>query len=135
MTTPGPGKLHERRTAPGRELTILRLMPWAFTATTVLLLALSGIVRWLPVTGLAAASAKQVLTVDIFVIAGIVTMWTGLLTVTLGCVLVHIMKGPAYVADAYPLETADERPATPRGRNSAAPGRPPVPRAGRNASD
>jgi len=104
---PVPGQLHGRRTPPGRELRILQLMPWLFAAATLLPLALCGIVRWFPVIDHAFATAKQVRTVDIFAVASIITGWTALLTVTLGCVLVHIMKGPAYVADAYPLDSRE----------------------------
>ena len=35
---------------------------------------------------------------------GVVTLhWTLVLTVALGCFIVRVMKGPAYVADTYPL--------------------------------
>jgi hypothetical protein len=30
--------------------------------------------------------------------------WTLVLTLAIGCVIVMLMKGPAYVADAYPIE-------------------------------
>jgi len=30
--------------------------------------------------------------------------WTLVLTLAIGCVIVMLMKGPAYVADAYPME-------------------------------
>jgi hypothetical protein len=33
--------------------------------------------------------------------------WTIVFTVVLGCLIVMIAKGPAYVADAYPLPDAD----------------------------
>jgi hypothetical protein len=33
----------------------------------------------------------------------IVLHWTLVLTLALGCFIVRVMKGPAYVADPYPL--------------------------------
>ncbi len=33
--------------------------------------------------------------------------WTLVLTLAIGCVIVMLMKGPAYVADAYPMEEPD----------------------------
>ena len=33
----------------------------------------------------------------------VVLHWTLVLTLALGCFIVRVMKGPAYVADAYPL--------------------------------
>jgi len=103
-----PGQLHGRRTPPGLELTILRRMPWMFVVGTLMPLALSVMVRLMPTSPVAWEAAKRVSTVDIFVIATIITVWTALATVSIGCVLVYIMKGPAYVADAYELNAADQ---------------------------
>ena len=102
-----PGKLHGRKTPPGLELKILRKMPLMFVVATVITVSLSVIARLFPSAETSYAAAKQVATVDIFVLATIATIWTALLTVTIGCIIVHIMKGPAYVADAYPLDSAD----------------------------
>jgi hypothetical protein len=39
------------------------------------------------------------------VMVGLVVLhWTLVLTVAIGCVIVMLMKGPAYVADAYPMQ-------------------------------
>jgi uncharacterized Tic20 family protein len=38
----------------------------------------------------------------ILVIGLVVLHWTLVFTVAIGCVIVWLMKGPAYVADAYP---------------------------------
>ncbi len=103
-----PGKLHGRKTPPGLEQKILRKMPLMFVAATVVTVSLSVIARLLPAEETSYEAAKQVATVDIFVMATIATIWTALITITIGCVIVHIMKGPAYVADAYPLDSADK---------------------------
>ena len=102
-----PGKLHGRKTPPGLERKILRKMPLMFVATTVITVSLSVLARLLPGEESDYEAAKTVATVDIFVLATVATIWTALLTITIGCVIVHIMKGPAYVADAYPLDAAD----------------------------
>ena len=40
-----------------------------------------------------------------YVMLGLVMLhWTLVLTLAIGCVIVILMKGPAYVADAYPME-------------------------------
>jgi hypothetical protein len=44
--------------------------------------------------------------IDYVSIATGLTFLTAILTVSIGCILVKIMKGPAYVADAYPLPDA-----------------------------
>ena len=103
-----PGQLHGRKTPPGLELKILRKMPWMFAVGTVLPVALSVLARLFPVAGAPFEAAKAVDTVDIFVIATVITVWTALATVSIGCVLVYIMKGPAYVADAYTLDARDK---------------------------
>ena len=50
------------------------------------------------------------MTVDIYVLGLLVLFWTAVFTVAIGAFVVMVMKGPAYVADAYPLSDAD-RPA------------------------
>jgi hypothetical protein len=47
------------------------------------------------------------MTVDILVVALIFVHWSIVLTVAIGAFIVMVMKGPAYVADAYPLEDAE----------------------------
>ena len=37
----------------------------------------------------------------------VILHWTLVLTVGIGCVVVMMMKGPAYVADTYPLSDSD----------------------------
>lgn len=45
--------------------------------------------------------------VDIYVFATILLYGTLVLTLTIGCFIVMVVKGPAYVADAYPLPDAE----------------------------
>ena len=37
----------------------------------------------------------------------VILHWTLVLTLAIGCAIVMLMKGPAYVADAYPLVESD----------------------------
>ena len=103
-------RLHNRVERPGLELLILRKLPRITLLGTLLPAALSVLVRVLPPQP-GVDVAKHIRSVDIFAIATTVTFWTAVLTVAIGCVVVHVMKGPAYVADAYPVEHAD-RPDT-----------------------
>lgn len=99
-------KLHGRLAAPGLELQILKKLPLVTVIGSLLPLALSILVRALPAEpGLDAA--KHIRSVDIFAIAAEVTFLTGIFTVAIGAAVVHIMKGPAYVADPYPVSHAD----------------------------
>ena len=45
--------------------------------------------------------------VAIAAVAATLTIWTAVFTMAIGCGIVWIMKGPAYVADRYPLIDAD----------------------------
>ncbi len=94
--------LHERKTPPGLEWIMLRNMHWAMLAATVIPLLTAVGARLLSGDPYGAAAAKTLASIDIFCIALAVTLWTAVFTVVIGCVVVHIMKGPAYVAD--PLE-------------------------------
>ena len=103
-------RLHGRRAPPGLEWEILRKLPHITLAGLLIPVALAVLVRMLPVRA-GVDAAKHVKTVNIFAIATTITFLTAVLTVAIGCIVVYIMKGPAYVADAYPLQHSD-RPAT-----------------------
>lgn len=103
-------RLHGRRTPPGLESEILRKLPHITLAGLLMPVALAVLVRMLPVQQ-GVDAAKHVKTVDIFAIAAAIAFLTAVLTLAIGCIVVYIMKGPAYVADAYPLQHSD-RPAT-----------------------
>lgn len=99
-------RLHDRCEPPGMEWTILRRLPIALLVGTLIPIGLSVIVRLMPPAE-GVDPAKAVLTVDIFAIATAFVAWTAVLTVAIGCVVVAIMKGPAYVADPYPVAHAN----------------------------
>ena len=105
-------KLHNRREPPGLEWTILKKLPMALLGSTLVPVFLCLGVRVLAAEGSVATVAKQITSMDIFAIALAITAWAAVLTVAIGCIVVIVMKGPAYVADAYPLDEA-ARPRTP----------------------
>ena len=100
-------RLHGRLEPPGLELLILRKLPRVTLLGTLLPVALAVLVRVMPPQA-GVDVAKHIRSVDIFAIATTVTFWTAVFTVAIGCVVVHVMKGPAYVADPYPVEHADQ---------------------------
>jgi hypothetical protein len=95
---------------PGLEWKLFKKLPMFLLGGAVipLLIAFSG--RVFPPDGPAADVAKQILTLDIFSIAVGLTAWFAILTVGVGCVVVIIMKGPAYVADSYSPDDAKYLP-------------------------
>jgi len=94
-------KLHENRSPPGLERVIWRRLPLALLASVALPGGLSIIARLLPHQGSPFQVAKSIHTVDIFAFATGLTAVVAVVTVAIGCVVVMIMKGPAYVADGY----------------------------------
>ena len=84
-------------------MTLLRLMPRAMLFGTLVPAALALGARLFIREGHSADIAKDILTIDIFAFALLVTSWTAILTVSIGAIVVFIMKGPAYEADPYPI--------------------------------
>lgn len=103
-------KLHGRQEPAGIELQLLRRMPLILLLGTVLPIVAAFATRQFVTGPSANEAAKLVASVDIFLIAAVITFWTAIVTVSIACFIVFVMKGPAYVADAYPLEDG-RRPA------------------------
>lgn len=96
------------RTPAGKERVVLRWLPRVFLFGSLLLAVPSLLVRLF-----GGDDALLVMTTDIYVISLVILHWTVVLTVGIAAFIVMLMKGPAYVADAYPLqekETLEERP-------------------------
>ena len=103
-----------QKTPAGLERKILRRLPRTLWVGTALAGALALIVRALPWSGSEAEVLTRITTIDIYLIGVVVLLWTAVLTVGIGAFIVMVMKGPAYVADAYPLiESPDPSPDAP----------------------
>ena len=101
-------KLHNQRHPAGLERVILRKIPQVLLAGIFVPLFMSGLARLFPTGGTAAEITKYQVSVDILALSlGFITFLSAF-TVTIGCIIVVLMKGPAYVADAYELEDADQ---------------------------
>ncbi len=111
-------KLHQRRVPPGLEWQILKKLPKITLVGLLIPVAMAMLVRVLPAEQ-GIDIAKHVRSVDIFAIATAITFATAVLTLAIGCIVVYVMKGPAYVADAYPLQHSDRPAPGPAGRESA----------------
>ena len=113
VLTEGPAmfrKLHDRVEPPGFETKLLRAMPFAAVASLVLPLFVAFAARSYANIAHVENAAKLIKSWDIFAWSVGATLLTAVLTITIGAVVVWIMKGPAYVADAYPVSHA-QRPA------------------------
>jgi len=99
-----------RREPPGVEWRLLRRLPALLLGGTLVPVLFGVASRLWPPAGTPAALAAHLHFVDIVAIALIITVWTAVLTLAIGCCVVVIMKGPAYVADRYDLSDAESPP-------------------------
>ena len=92
------------RSAPGLEQRIWRRLPAILLSGTLVPLMLAAANHALaPAVPESGASNGALLLWDYTMIGVVVLHWMLVLTVALGCFIVRVMKGPAYVADAYPF--------------------------------
>ncbi len=97
-----------QRTPYGFEWRLLRLMPTVWLAGT-LLPALAAVAGRFFITGSTAAElSRHIQLFDYMMIGLVIFVWTAVLTVTIGCVIVWLMKGPAYVADGFEVSHSDQ---------------------------
>jgi hypothetical protein len=100
------------RAAPGLEWALWRRLP-AILLWGTLLPALTVLVRHLLADGGTTVQLERELMVWTYQMIGVVVLhWSLVLTLALGCFIVRVMKGPAYVADAYPMDELDPEPAS-----------------------
>jgi hypothetical protein len=100
------------RSAPGLEWALWRKLPWIALAGTALPLALVGL-AYLATSEAADPTTERALTQWLYIAIGVVVLhWTLVLTAAIGCVIVMLMKGPAFVADGFEVQHTD-RPGSP----------------------
>ena len=99
---------NSQRSPSGLEWLILKKLPMALLASTLIPLIWYWLSALYPATAPGETVEKYMAGVTIGAIATVITAWTAIFTVAIGCFIVVMMKGPAYVADQYPLMDADE---------------------------
>jgi len=97
-----------QRTPAGFELRLLRLIPTIWLAGTLLPALMAFAARYLLTGDTAAELARNIQMFDYAMIGLVILIWTLVLTVTIGCIIVWLMKGPAYVADGYEVSHSDK---------------------------
>ncbi len=96
-----------QRTPSGLEWRLLRLMPTVCLAGTLLPALLSVAARFFITAGSVAELARRLQLFDFVMIGLAIFIWTLVVTVSIGCVIVWLMKGPAYVADGFEVSHSD----------------------------
>jgi polyferredoxin len=105
-------KLHNHRHPPGLERELLRKIPKYLLGSILIPLFMVILVRLPLLADLFASTAEEVeklhTTIDYLAIAIFVGILPMILALFIGCIIVILMKGPAYIADAYDVDDADE---------------------------
>ena len=96
-----------RRTPYGKEWRVLRMMPNVCLAGTLLPGLMAWFSRWWMTGDSTAELARRIQLFDYMMLGLVIFIWTLALTVSIGCVIVWLMKGPAYVADGYDVSHSD----------------------------
>ena len=99
-----------QKTPAGLERTVLRQLPQVTIAGTAVLPLPSLLLHLLEWLEPPLESAGGLAMLDVYVISLVVLHWTVMLTVAIAAFIVMVMKGPAYVADPYPMQESEDRP-------------------------
>lgn len=97
-----------QRSPPGREWALWKRLPAILLLGTAVPIGLALALWWAAPGQPSAAEQRELLLWTYQLIGVVVLHWTLVLTVAIGCVIVMLMKGPAYVADAYPPPGRDQ---------------------------
>ena len=92
------------------ERVVLRRLPKILVFGSLLLALPALLARLVNALAPAVWSAGSLMSTDIYVVSLIILHWTVVLTVAIGAAIVWLMKGPAYIADAYALDEAENPP-------------------------
>ena len=96
-----------QQTPYGLEWRLLRLMPTVCLAGTLLPALLALAARFWIAADNAAELARDIQMFDFVMIGLVISIWTLAVTVSIGCIIVWLMKGPAYVADGFEVSHSD----------------------------
>lgn len=96
-----------RREPAGAERLVLRRLPKILLIGSLLLVSPAVIARLIHVLAPELGTEIHLMTIDIYVVSLVILHWTVVLTVAIAAFIIVVMKGPAYVADAYPLDEAE----------------------------
>lgn len=97
-----------RRAEPGLEWMLWRKLPLITLAGTLLPMVIAGLIWLLHGIEAGAAQERWEQMLAYMTLGAILFHWSMVATVALGCIIVMIMKGPAYVADGFLVSHRDQ---------------------------
>ena len=90
------------QSAPGLEWTVWKRLPAIFLWGTAVPLVLAAAL-WCTSSDLINSAQDRQRLLMVYQLVGLISLhWTLVLTAAIGCAIVMVMKGPAFVADPYP---------------------------------
>ena len=98
-----PGYTSRGKSAPGLERKVLRWMPYAFLTIIFLCGLPSVMVRLMQWEGSDRAIEAFIGRVDMMAAGIFFALFNAAFVLTIGSILITLMKGPGYVADGYKL--------------------------------
>jgi len=105
-------KLHNHRYPPGLERELLRKIPKYLLGSILIPMFMVMLVRLPLIENVFASTTEEIeklhTTIDFLSIAIFVAALPVILTLFIGCIIVILMKGPAYIADAYDVNDVDD---------------------------
>lgn len=104
------------RYASGLEWKLWRKLPLIFLVGTALPVAVLGVMHWMSEED-NPAELRRLQLADYIVTGVVIFHWTLVFTAAFGCIVVMLMKGPGYVADALEVSHSDR----PRAEHEDAP--------------
>ena len=97
-----------RRANSGLEWVLWRKLPLIAFVGALLPILFLALAHWLADPQASAADARWLQLIDYMVLGVLLFHASMLMVVAFGCVIVMVMKGPAYVADGYPVSHSDQ---------------------------
>lgn len=95
------------RSAPGLEWMLWKRLPIFLLIGTLIPLAVAAVLWWWRVDTLDPSVNRDVARYFYIAVGTVILHWTLMFALAIGCVVVMVMKGPAYVADSGPWSDAD----------------------------
>ncbi len=87
---------------------MLRLLPRMLVASSMVPFLMAMLARLFFSAGSPENIERNIQTFDFVMVGLVIFAWTAALTLAIACFIVWIMKGPAYVADAYLVSDSDK---------------------------
>lgn len=95
------------RSAPGLEWMLWKRLPVFLLIGTLIPLGVAAVLWWWRIDTVDPSVNRDIARYFYIAVGTVILHWTLMFALAIGCVVVMVMKGPAYVADSSPWSDAD----------------------------